>query len=356
MRKLDAQTIFLGATVLIAAGIVLGFSLSGARTASEGTDETDTAPVAIALDKLPVNGERSYRYLQQLCQIGPRFSGSPGMKQQQELLIKHFESQGARVERQEFRVRHPLTGEPVSMANLIIEWHPERSDRLILCAHYDTRPFPDRDPNPQRRRGVFVGANDGASGVAALMELGHLMPQLKGPWGVDFVLFDGEELVYDDQRDEYFLGSRYFAEKYVQQPPAHRYHAAVLLDMVADRQLQLYQEMTSLSWDDSRPLVHSIWNKARQLGVREFIPRGKYELRDDHLMLHDVGGIPACDIIDFDYGPPGVRRSYWHTEADTPDKCSAESLAKVSWVVWEWLLDGAEKFVVQGRSRSERTR
>ena len=107
--------------------------------------------------------------------------------------------------------------------------------------------------------------------------------------------------------------------------------------MVGDRDLQIYQEKHSMSWRDSRPLVESIWRTAESLGVREFIPRRRYEIRDDHLMLHDIAKIPACDLIDFDYGPPGTRISYWHTHEDTPDKCSGESLAKVGWVVWTWL-------------------
>ena len=92
-----------------------------------------------------------------------------------------------------------------------------------------------------------------------------------------------------------------------------------------------------MRWRDSRPVAEAIWRTARELGVVEFIPRQRYEIRDDHLMLHDIAGIPACDIIDFDYTEPGTQRSYWHTRDDTPDKCSADSLAKVGYVVWEWL-------------------
>jgi hypothetical protein len=259
------------------------------------------------------------------------------MLQQQALLERHFREQGAQVQWQRFRVRHPVDGSPVELANLVVHWHPERRQRILLCAHYDTRPFPDRDPDPRGRRGLFVGANDGASGVAVLMELGHLMPQLDGDWGVDFVLFDGEELVYDDQRDPYFLGSRYFSQSYVRQPPEYRYRAAVLLDMVGDKHLELFQERHSMRWRDSRPLVEQIWRVAQEVGVAEFVARRGHEVRDDHLMLHNIAGIPSCDIIDFDYGPPGTSISYWHTRHDTPEKCSAESLAKVGYVVWEWL-------------------
>jgi hypothetical protein len=279
----------------------------------------------------PLNGPRAYGYLKDVCAIGRRFSGSPGMQQQQELVKKHFESLGAKVTLQSFQAKNPLGGE-VAMANLIAVWHPEKKDRILLCAHYDTRPLPDQDPDPvKRRQGVFIGANDGASGVAVLMELAHLMPGLNTRYGVDFVLFDGEELVYDGDRDPYFLGSEYFARDYVRQPPAHKYRWGVLIDMVGDADLQLYQEQNSISWPDTRPLVSQIWGLAQRMGVREFIARRGYEVRDDHLALRNIARIPTCDLIDFDYD------GKWHTEADTPEQCSPESLAKVGWVVYEWL-------------------
>jgi hypothetical protein len=168
------------------------------------------------------------------------------------------------------------------------------------------------------------------------MELARHMPELKGPFGVDFVLFDGEEFVFDDKRDRdyYFVGSTHFARNYSGNPPQHRYRWGVLLDMVADAHLDLYQEKNSL-WH-ARPLVNEIWGTAQRLGVTEFVRQPRYELGDDHIPLNEIAKIPTCDIIDFDYPKPG-RLSYWHTEADTPDKCSAISLAKVGWVVLEWL-------------------
>ena len=100
--------------------------------------------------------------------------------------------------------------------------------------------------------------------------------------------------------------------------------------MIGDADLQIYQERYSMGWEDTRPLVEQLWATAARLGVREFVNRRKYAIRDDHLPLRNVGKIPTCNIIDFDY-------PYWHTEADTPNKCSARSLAKVGWVVLEWL-------------------
>jgi glutaminyl-peptide cyclotransferase len=282
------------------------------------------------------DGRRAYQHLLDICEFGRRVSGSQGMERQQAYLIEHFTALGGKVEKQEFPARDPLTGRLVPMTNLIVTWRPDARERILLCAHYDTRPYPDNDPDPLRRRGLFLGANDGASGVAVLCEMGRHLPELPTRYGVDFVFFDGEELVYDDRRDPYFLGSEHFAREYASNPPPHRYRWGVLLDMVGDRSLELYIERNSYSWPDTRPLVESIWGTARRLGVREFIPRQRHWVSDDHVKLHDIAGIPTCDIIDFDYPRPG-RPTYWHTTHDTPDKCSAESLGKVGLVVLEWL-------------------
>jgi hypothetical protein len=318
--------------VLAASCAVVGYLLlfhDGSRRAPTPADSKSQ----LTLDDIPFNGQRAYEYLQQLCELGPRRSGSPAMAAQQKLLAEHFRKLGGAVRFQEFKVRHPRDGSVVPMANLIVEWNPKRRERILLAAHYDTRPFPDRDR--QNPRGPFVGANDGASGTALLMELAHQMGDISGAVGIDFVLFDGEELVFSE-RDEYFLGSKYFAMEYVNQPPPYRYRAAVVLDMVADADLQIYEERHSASWPDSRPIVTAIWNTAKKLGVREFIPRIKTDVNDDHLKLHNDAGIPSVDIIDFDYPA-------WHTQDDLADRCSALSLAKVGWVISEWLKQAVRK-------------
>ncbi len=281
----------------------------------------------LQLDQIPFNGARAYDYLEQLSAIGPRRSGSAGMEAQQKLLANHFSQLGGKVLWQRFRVKHPLDGSTVPMANMIVQWHPERPERILLCAHYDTLPFPMRDP--QNPRGVFVGANDGASGVAVLMELAHEMKDLSTRYGVDFVLFDGEEFLFDPS-GRFFLGSEYFARWYATSKLPFRYRWGVLLDMVGDADLQIYQERSSMGWKDVRPLVESIWATAARLGVREFIAKKGQSIQDDHVPLHNIGHISICDIIDFDYPA-------WHTQADRPDQCSALSLAKVGWVIREWL-------------------
>ena len=283
----------------------------------------------------PFNGQRAYDYLKQVCDIGPRPSGSNGMKRQQELLTKHFESLGAKVTMQQVPpLRHPLSGRPVPAANLGVQWNQTAPERILLCAHYDTRPFPDMERDPRLRQRPFIGANDGGSGVALLMELGHHMPQLTGKYGVDFVFFDAEEFIFGE-RGVYFIGSEFFAREYVRNPPAHRYVAGILLDMVGDKRLSIAQEGHSRMWPDTRPLVKEIWAMAVSLGIDEFQHREGPRVRDDHLALRNIGRIPTIDIIDFEY--PDRRNSYWHTTKDVVENCSAESLGKVGLVVQHWL-------------------
>jgi glutaminyl-peptide cyclotransferase len=323
-KRVSKQTWFLASIIAAscaAVAYVVLFDAPSRQSSAAGPSKR------LTLEKIPFDGTQAYEYLQDLCALGSRVSGSPGMIRQQEILREHFEKQGAKVEMQSFRVRHPADGTPVEMANMIIHWQPEKKERLLLAAHYDTRPRPDQDPIDPR--GSFIGANDGASGVALLMQLGESMKSLDGKLGVDFVLFDGEEFIFSD-RDEYFLGSTHFAEDYVAHPPGYTYKAGVLLDMIGDKDLEIYQEGNSLDWPASRAVVNSVWAMAKKLGVREFVPRVGVTINDDHIPLNRKAKIPTCDVIDFDY-------PYWHTRGDTADKCSALSLAKVGWVINEWL-------------------
>ena len=277
------------------------------------------------------SGDRAFAHLEAVCRLGPRPSGSAAMVRQREMLVAHFRAAGAAVSGQGFQIRDRRSGQPVRMENLIVEWHPSRRDRVLIGAHYDTRPFPDRDlVAPQ---GTFIGANDGASGVAVLMELAGAMRAIGGDVGVDFVLFDAEEYVFA-ARDPYCLGSNFFARQYVADGQSgrrpHRYRCGVIIDMVGDRDLEIWQEQHSASWPDTLPVVESIWETAGRMNVRQFVPRPRHTVEDDHVPLRMIARIPTCDIIDFDY-------PQWHTVDDTPAHCSAASLEAVGSVLLEWL-------------------
>jgi hypothetical protein len=290
----------------------------------DGFASDRAGPQGVAFD-----GKRAIGYLEAVCRIGPRQSGSDGMAKQQEMLQKHFEDLGGKVRYQKFTATPRSSGRPIDMANLIVSWHPERTKRVILCSHYDTRPIADQEPKPGDWRKPFVSANDGGSGVALLMELAHHMKDLPTEVGVDFVFFDGEEYILDPNLDEYFHGSNHFAAEYRRNKGETKYTGAVLLDMVGGKGARFPIEQNS--WRRAQPLVREVWGIAAELRVRAFVGNefSEFAVEDDHIALNN-GGIPAIDIIDFKY-------PHWHRLSDTPDKCSAESLEQVARVLSVWL-------------------
>ncbi|CAN5823582.1 M28 family peptidase [soil metagenome] len=278
----------------------------------------------------PIDGQRAFQDLRSLCELGPRPAGSAANTEQRRRVADHFLASGGKVLEQPFRARHPISGAPVPMTNLIGRWGPDRPGRLLIGAHCDTRPHPDLDPDPVRRRGPFLGANDGASGVALLMEIARHLEGLGRRRGVDLILFDGEELVFG-QEGEYCLGSQAFARSYLLERRAGKvtwtYEAAIVLDMVGGEGLSIEKEGFSL--DFAPEVVEEVWTIARNLGAEVFRDREGIEVIDDHLPLIEAG-VPAIVLIDFDF-------PYWHTAEDRPENCSAESLAQVGRVVSAWL-------------------
>lgn len=280
------------------------------------------------------NGTRALEYLVEQCDLGPRVSGTEANSKLQARLTEHFKSHGAQVESQAFTAPHPISEKPVVMANIVGRWNLNRKNRIVIAAHFDTRPAADEETSAARKAKTFIGANDGASGVAALMELAHHLNTLQTSVGVDLVAFDAEELVFrpslrGNDLGEYFLGSSIFAQRYKERTTDDRYVAGVVLDMVAARNLQLHPDHTSFA--EQPDLVHEIWAVAKRLRATGFKqpPRPKHDVRDDHLPLLAVG-IPTIDLIDFDY-------VHWHRITDTAENCSATSLTQVGNVLIEWL-------------------
>lgn len=277
---------------------------------------------------LPFYSKKAMEHIKTICNLGPRISGSEAMKKQQDLLSTHFQECGAKVVRQEFRAGARSKKGDVPMTNLIASFQPELTKRIILCAHYDTRPFADQETDPRLKTKSFAGANDGAAGAAFLMEFATHLKDLKTPCGVDLVLFDGEEYVFE-RGDPYFHGSKYFATSWKNKANRPAYLGAVLVDMIAGRDPRFPVEQNS--WWNASQLVTEIYTIALQQKCHFF--RGdKYSstpVEDDHIALNQVG-IPAIDIIDFDY-------PHWHRVTDTPENCSPEGLEQVAKVLGIWV-------------------
>ena len=275
--RLDRQSVFLGSALVTALVVVLAVMV---RTPgqNETVDPTTAVASALKLEQIPFDGQRCYELLKRICDLGPRFSGSPGMLRQQQLLQEHFEKLGGQVEFQRFQVRHPLDGSPVDMANLIVHWHPDRRERILLCAHYDTRPFPDRDPDPRGRRGVFIGANDGASGTAVLGEMAHAMKPSDLPYGVDFVLLTARNWYTTRTETRIFWGRGTSPRSMPSSRRATITAPHCCWTWLVTRTCRFIRERQSSRWRDSRSIVDGIWGTARRLGVTEFVARRRHKI------------------------------------------------------------------------------
>jgi len=262
------------------------------------------------------NSENAYNYLKKQCDFGPRVPGSSGHQQCKDYLMRTLQWYADQVSPQVFMFSFGNPKQTFSATNIIAKFQPGKSERILLCAHWDTRPWADRDPDPNNVKKPVLGANDGASGVAVLLEMARLLNSQKPNIGVDIVFFDAEDAGnYGDDRS-WAKGSEAFAREF-----RSKYFPrfGILLDMIGDADLSIYKEQFSAQY--AAPIVNLVWNKAAQMGLNEFVPAIKYSVFDDHIPLLEAG-IPCIDLIDFDY-------PYWHTVEDTPDKCSASSLGKV---------------------------
>jgi len=199
----------------------------------------------------------------------------------------------------------------------IIAMNSIEPPKIIIAAHYDSRLLSDNDPDSKLRSTPVPGANDGASGVAVLIELARTLPVKALPiWLVFFDVEDNGKI----PGWEWLLGSRYFVSQLEATP-----QAVIILDMVGDKNLNIFREINS-DYD----LTTEIWKVAQSLGYESsFINKSKYSILDDHIPFIDAG-IPSVDIIDFDY-------PFWHTTADTSDKISAESLEIVGSTILNWI-------------------
>lgn len=265
----------------------------------------------------------SFSYLKKQVSFGPRNPGSDGHANCLQWLVEELEKSSERVIRQNFKYNDKSLDKTIDMTNIIASFDLNSRHRIMLCAHWDTRPFADQDTKENSGKPI-PGANDGASGVAVLLEIARIMNIEKPPVGVDIVFFDGEDYGPEGNLDEYFLGSRYFAKNLGTYKPRY----GILLDMVGDAQLNIPVEYQSKRLAGA--IVDKVWGAAKKLNFSEFDPRVGTAISDDHMPLNDAG-IPCIDVIDFQY--PDKSQKYWHTLQDKVDKCSPHSLKVVGQTV-----------------------
>lgn len=274
---------------------------------------------------MPVfDGNKAFSYLTAQVGFGPRNAGSAGHQACLEYLRLHMAQYADTVFLQQFPA-HGYKGENLSLTNIISSFNPRASNRILLLAHWDSRPRADRDRDPARQGSPIPGANDGASGVAILMEIARHLKAQPPAVGVDMLFDDGEDYGEEGDTQNYLLGSRYFAKN---PPPEFHPSFGILLDMVGDKELELQKEPYSMRY--AADIVDLVWSAAKNLGVYQFTDDVQRAVLDDHLPLNEIG-IKTIDLIDFNY--PDASNRFWHTTEDTPDKCSPESLEAVGKVL-----------------------
>ena len=271
------------------------------------------------------DADRSYEYLKKQCAFGPRNPGSMGHAQCLAFLVEECERSADTVVKQPFTFINPKDRKSYSVNNVIASFGMQ-GERILLCAHWDTRPWADRDPDPANHGKPILGANDGASGVAVLLEVARILGDHPPPVGVDIIFFDGEDSGLEGRDETWCQGSRYFARH---KPSTFRPRYGILLDFVGDEDLHLPVEIHSQ--DYAPEIVDLVWSRAEKLGLYAFDRNPKYQIIDDHLELLKVG-IRTVNIIDFDY-------PYYHTLEDTEDKCSPESLGIVGTLLLHLIYD-----------------
>jgi glutaminyl-peptide cyclotransferase len=277
----------------------------------------DTPPVAF-------DGKRAFEYLKTQVDFGPRTPGSRSHQECLAYLSGELRNWADAVNLQPF-TQKGYGGETLQLTNVIASFHLKATTRILLLAHWDSRPRAEEDHDPKKRTQPVPGANDGASGVAVLLELGRMFHEKPPGVGVDLLLTDGEDYGKQGDNAAYLLGARYFAQHL---PPGFRPAFGILLDMVGDRQLELQKERSSLT--NAPDVVQLVWSTARELGVEQFTDELQGPVLDDHVPLNEAG-IKTIDLIDFNY--PDETNRYWHTTEDTPDKCSPQSLQAVGSVL-----------------------
>lgn len=258
---------------------------------------------------LSFDSTKAWEHVRQQLAIGPRPSGSPANVRTRQYITTQLKALGIRSTEQAFEGATPIG--PIKMANIIGTIPGKSPDRIILASHFDTKLYRDAR---------FVGASDGASSTAALIELGRVLAARKDlPFTIELLFLDGEEAVIEWAGTDNTYGSRHYVEAARTSGTLKSIRALILLDMIGDRNLTIRRESNSTRW-----LTDIVWATARKLGHHQFMDE-ETTVEDDHIPFVKAG-VPSLDIIDLDY-------PQWHTPQDTIDAIAARSIQIVGDVV-----------------------
>lgn len=279
---------------------------------------TATPGCSPAASKTPAfDQNHAFKLLKKQVEFGPRYPGVPGHDKMVGFLSDELKPYADSVDVRKFE--RNIRGKQLTLHNVAASFNTSAKKWVLLAAHWDSRPTADEEILASKRKMPIPGANDGASGVAVLLELARSFAKRKPDIGVYMIFFDGED--YGPGDNDMYLGAKYFAANMATLAKANgkpiKFEYGILLDMIGDKNLDIYYEKQS--FDAAPEVAKKVWQSAADLGYDDaFVPQVKYAITDDHIPLIRAG-IKCIDVIDFDYGP-------WHTLDDTVDKCSPASL------------------------------
>ena len=284
------------------------------KTKTENT-EVPTADVKVVA--APFNVDSAYAYVKKQASFGPRVPNTPAHAQCASWLETTMRRFTAEVTVQSFQMK-AYNGTPLNLKNIIGSFNPKASTRILLCAHWDSRPYADNDPDVSKHRTPIDGVNDGASGVGVLLEAARQF-SLKAPTvGVDILLLDGEDYGApqdepSETQDDWALGSQYWSRNPHKEAYSARY--GILLDMVGAEGATFNLEGTSMYY--APDVMNKVWRIAAGIGYSSyFLPEESPAITDDHVYINQIRQIPTIDIIQHDPSTQSGFYKYWHTVND----------------------------------------
>lgn len=324
-------------TLIIMCFYMIFPSCKGPSPSKTETLEPGTLEPGTEISAPSFNADSALAYVKAQCDFGPRVPGTPSHEKCRAYLIESLQRHADTVIVQDFKGR-VYDATVFNGKNIIASFQPEKKARIMLAAHWDSRPIADHDPDPAKRNQPVMGANDGASGVGVLMEVARLLGQISPNVGVDIIFFDLEDYGPGEDKqnqatEHWGLGSQHWSKN----PHIYNYKArfVILLDMVGAADAVFRQEGFSMYFAPDK--VQKVWKIAKRLGYGEYFveEKGGY-INDDHYFINEIGKIPAIDIIHLDPNSSnGSFYEYWHTTGDTFDKIDKTMLGIVGQVVME---------------------
>ena len=295
---------------------------------------TQSAPQVKQVVIPQFNADSAYNYVAKQLEFGPRVPGSEAHKQCAEWFIDFFNDKADTVYVQDFRTRL-YNGNGIDGKNIIAAFNPDAKKRILLAAHWDSRPFADHDPDEKNWNTPIDGANDGASGVGVLMEIARLMKETPTNVGVDIILFDLEDYgapYYLNlmTNDDWALGSQYWSKN----PHIYNYRAyfGILLDMVGAPNAKFPKEYYSQQFAPA--LSNDVWRIAREIGYSDYFTNELgHPINDDHIYVNVHARIPMIDIIHLENNSESSFYPYWHTLKDNIEQIDPKTLGMVGDVV-----------------------